>query len=381
MEIGVIGFGLRGGLSALAHQPDHGIRVTTLADPSPRAKALFAQRFGESVTLVDSVQELLDRDLDAVFVLSPDYLHEEHAIACLQAGIAVYLEKPMAITVEGCDRILKCAEQTGTKLYLGHNMRHFEVVKAMKRWIDAGHIGEPKTAWCRQFVSYGGDAYFCDWHAERRYTTGLFLQKGAHDIDVLHHLCGGYASRVSAMGKLMVYGDALNRREPGTTAMADFRLSWPPAAIQGLNPVIDIEDVNMLTMELDNGVLAAYQQCHFTPDAWRNYTVIGSEGRIENLGDGPGGVVKLWNKPRYGYSPEADLEFVLPEAEGGHGGSDALIVDEFLRFVREDAEPSISPVAARMAVAAGVAATESLRNGSVPIDVTPLPKEIAFVRR
>ena len=47
-----------------------------------------------------------------------------------------------------------------------------------------------------------------------------------------------------------------------------------------------------MNMRLDNGVLASYQQCHFTPDYWRNYTVIGTEGRLENFGDDAEAVIK-----------------------------------------------------------------------------------------
>jgi hypothetical protein len=53
-----------------------------------------------------------------------------------------------------------------------------------------------------------------------------------------------------------------------------------------VNPVIDVEDVSAVNMRLGNGVIAAYQQCHFTPDCWRNHTVIGDAGRLENFGDG-----------------------------------------------------------------------------------------------
>ena len=48
-----------------------------------------------------------------------------------------------------------------------------------------------------------------------------------------------------------------------------------------------------MLMELDNGVFASYQQCHFTPDGWRNYTIIGTEGRIENVTED---CIKLWNR-------------------------------------------------------------------------------------
>lgn len=134
---------------------------------------------------------------------------------------------------------------------------------------------------------------------------------------------------------------------------------WPPHTQRALNPVIDVEDVSLVNMRLDNGVLAAYQRCHFTPDYWRNYTVIGDAGRLENFGDGPGGVVRVWNSRRSGYRERPDAEYPVPDAEddAGHGGADALIIDEFLRFVREGGGTDTSPVAARMAVAAGFGAT------------------------
>ncbi len=371
LKIGVIGWGNRRSVAKIAHRPDDGVRLTAVADPDPEARAEFLEFAGPDGRAHDNVLDLLKEPLDAAFVLSPDWLHETHALECLEAGVPVYLEKPMAITVEGCDRLLEMAARTGTRLYVGHNMRHFAVIRQMKELIDAGRIGDVMTGWCRHFVSYGGDAYYCDWHAERSKTTGLLLQKGAHDIDVLHWLCGGYSRRVTAMGKLAVYGDLTDRQPVGEGVRAKFRGTYPPRSLKRLNSVVDVEDINMMLMELDNGVLASYQQCHFTPDAWRNYTIIGTEGRIENFGDAPGSArVRLWNR-YHTYAPEGDEEFVIPPAEGGHGGSDERIVDEFLRFVSDGGATDATPEAARMAVAAGVAATESLRNGNVPVEVAP----------
>ena len=376
MEFGVIGWGLRKSIALEAHRPEKGHRLAALADPDPIAQERFRDTAGAEAFVTSDFRELLDRNLDAIFVLSPDHLHEEQAVAILEAGVPVYLEKPMAITVEGCDRILETAQRTGVNLYLGHNMRHFPVVRLMKQWIDAGKIGRVQTAWCRQFVSYGGDAYYKDWHADRRNTTGLLLQKGAHDLDVLHWLCAGYASRVTAMGKLMVYGDLTDRQRPGDRVEVSFDKTWPPRSLSKLHPTVDVEDVNMMLMELDNGVLASYEHCMFAPDSWRNYTIFGDEGRIENFGDGPGAVVKLWNRARYGFDPEGDESETIPASDGTHGGADFLIIDEFLRYLETGGPVDASPIAARMAVAAGVAGTESLRNGSIPMTVAPLPASL-----
>lgn len=375
LHIGVIGSGGRGGLARYAHRPGSGSRVVACCDIDPAVFERNKVWYGSDLYLTTDYRELLRRDLDAVFVTTPDYLHKEHAVAALEAGKAVYLEKPMAITIAGCDHILETARRQAVKLYLGHNMRHFAVIQKMKELIESGAIGQVQVAWCRHFVSYGGDAYFKDWHADRRKSTGLLLQKGAHDIDVLHWLCGGYTRQVTAMGALTLYDQIADRHVDGDPGDSSFvRENWPPLSQTGMNPVLDVEDVSMMLMQLDNGVLVSYQQCHYTPDAWRNYTIIGTEGRIENFGDGIGedSCVRLWNTRSDRYVSDGDKTFALSHLAGGHGGGDPSIVAEFVRYVREGGPIKTSPVAARYSVAAGCMATESLRNGSMPMVVPPL---------
>lgn len=373
LRIGVIGAGGRGRLAAHAHQPGRGSRLVAGVDVRPEALAVFASAYDGAQTFDDYRQMLDTVKLDAVFVASPDFLHEEHAIAALELGIAVYLEKPMAITIESCDRILAAAATSGARLYVGHNMRHMPFVREMKRVIDSGAIGQVKAAWCRHFIGYGGDAYFKDWHSEQRYVNSLLLQKAVHDIDVLHWLCGGHTQQVVAMGDLTLYDQATHRRSPderGDITWADG--NWPPLANKGFSPIIDVEDLNHVLLWLDNGVMVTYQQCHYTPDSWRNYTVIGTEGRIENIGDEPGRCeIRIWNQ-RADFKERGDIQIPIPAVEGGHGGADPLIVDEFLRYVRDGIKTTTDPIAARAAVAAAALAAKSLRSGSLPKRVPPI---------
>ncbi|MGO4102519.1 Gfo/Idh/MocA family protein [Leifsonia sp. YAF41] len=381
LRIGIIGFGARAGLWREAHHPGHGSRVTAICDTSERSRADAASVLPDALITAD-LDELLASGVDAVFVLTPDHQHAEVAIRALDAGVAVFCEKPLAITIADADAMLETAKRTGSRLYIGHNMRHMSVITLMRRLIQEGRIGEVKAVWCRHFVGNGGDYYFKDWHAERSKTTGLLLQKGAHDLDVIHWLAGAYSESVAAMGSLSVYGDIDDRRDRSNERMYDwFSLgNWPPTAQTGLNPVIDVEDISMVNLRLQNGVLASYQQCHFTPDYWRNYTIIGTEGRIENLGDESGDEVRLWNQ-RHTRAAEADETFIVPEldSDSGHGGADGLLVAEFLRFVRDGGVTETSPIAAREAVAAGILATESLRTGGGALTVPRLdPALVAY---
>jgi predicted dehydrogenase len=370
LKIGVIGTGKRGGLADHAHKPDKGVIITAGADPYDVSRKQFKEKYPQA-EIYEDYRELLDKaDIEAVFICSPDYCHEEQTLSALDAGKAVYLEKPMAITIEGCDRILDRMEKKGSKLYLGHNMRHFESILTMKKIIDEGTIGNIQAVWCRHFVSYGGDAYFKDWHSEQKYSTGLLLQKGAHDIDVIHWLAGGYAETVTAMGKLSVY-DKSERRSEEERGDATFQKeNWPPLSQKKMSPKIDVEDHNMVLMQLDNGVQVSYTQCHYTPDAWRNYTFIGTKGRIENRGDSGRCQVEVYTSRSDGFSPP-DRVYQLEGDLAGHGGADPQIVQRFIDYVREGVVPNTSPLAARNAVAAGVMATESIRDGSKPKFVKP----------
>ncbi|MFD4555377.1 Gfo/Idh/MocA family protein [Streptomyces sp. NPDC058469] len=388
LRVGVVGVGQRAHLATLANRPGVA-RVVSCADPSPRGQDDAGHLFGADVAIHERYEEMLDDRLDAVFVLTPDHLHTHPALFFLDAGIPVFVEKPLAITVADCDALLTAAFRSRTRLYVGHNLRHLPMLRRMRELIDTGAIGTVRSIWCRHFVGHGGDFYFKDWHAERAHTNGLLLQKGAHDLDVIHWLAGGYTRDVVAQGTLAVYGDNPRRGTPGAAPerrrMPDWFDPdvWPPSALRDLNPVIDIEDLSMMLGRLDNGVLTSYQQCHFTPDYWRNYTVIGDEGRLENFGDGIDGdpaTIKVWNRRRSGYRQDADLSLPIPSPDGGlHGGADRALVDEFLRFASAGGPTETSPVAAREAVACAAAATASLRTNGTPVAVPePAPELVHY---
>jgi predicted dehydrogenase len=379
LKIGVLGAGGRGGLARNAHKPGQGSAVVACCDTNENVFERMQNWYGPDVSLTKSATELLKQDLDAVMICTPDFLHEKHAVAALKAGFPVYLEKPMDITIEGCDRILATARKMKVKLFVGHNMRYMTIIRKMKALIDEGRIGEVRSVWCRHFISYGGDAYFRDWHSERAKSTGLLLQKGAHDIDVMHWLTGCNSTRVSAFGNLSVYNRCARRGRQEAGSAAFVKAHWPPLQQGGFSPRMDIEDQTTVIMEMENGVLGSYLQCHFTPDSCRNYTVIGTEGRIENVGDGPHSPIFLWNRRSDTYNMIGDeVHYGETIAAGGHGGSDLMIVEEFLNYVRGNMDTTTAtPQAARMAVATGYQATLSLRNGGTPYDVPPLPDNLS----
>lgn len=381
LRIGIIGTCRRGNLADRYLTTEDNVEIIAGADISTHQLDSFKARIQETLKNTPNCyldyREMIEKEkLDGVFVTSPDFCHEEQATFALEHGIGVYLEKPIAITVDGADRILRAAYENKAKLVLGHNMRYMSFVLKMKEIIDSGAIGQVKAIWCRHFIGYGGDAYFRDWHAERKYANSLLLQKGSHDIDVIHWLAGSYTRRVNGMGGLTVYGD-LPKREgnPKTPIDVAFTVSnWPPLEQKNFNPVVDVEDLNMINMQLANGVFATYMQCHYTPDSCRNYTVIGTKGRLENYGDHhEDTTIELWDDRKSdAFRLHGDATFRTPPGKGGHGGSDPAIVRSFFSVLRGKGKTNSSPQAARYSVATGCLGAESIRNGGIPFDVPRL---------
>jgi predicted dehydrogenase len=382
LRLGVIGAWGRGRLSYTSHRPDENVELVAGMDVSQESLDCFKKRMkeeynNEPATYTD-YKEMLDKeDLDGVFVTSPDFCHEEQAYEALSRGIGVYLEKPMTITIEGCDKLLKVAHEKKAKIFLGHNMRYMAFTNKMKEIIDAGTIGEVQAIWCRHFVSYGGDAYFRDWHSEQKYATSMLLQKGAHDIDIIHWLAGSFTDKVVGMGKLSVY-NRCERRKPDEKGDPSFQTSqWPPLEQKGFSPNIDVEDHSMIMMQLRNGIQACYLQCHYTPEPWRNYTIIGTNGRIENYGDGEeGSSVQVWTKRSGRMRLIGDQSYGMMPTAGGHGGSDTIIITSFINYLRGQEIPTSTPQAARYSVATGCKGAESMRTSGNTLEIPRLPDDI-----
>lgn len=200
-NIGVIGPHNRGRISLMAHQPERGFYLSHLCGHDPDELEEYSEKCGQTLPFTRDYREIVSNpEIHIVFVSSPDYLHAEHATAALEAGKIVLLEKPMAIRVDDCDRILRAASASEGRLYVGHNMRFFPVMQKMRELIQSGAVGEVQSIWCRHFVGRGGDYYFKNYNAEREFTTSLLLQKGSHDLDMIHWFAGAYTERVTGMG-------------------------------------------------------------------------------------------------------------------------------------------------------------------------------------
>lgn len=320
---------------------------------------------------------LAKENIDAVFIGSPENFHKEHAIKCFKAKKAVYLEKPISINTKDADAILKSAQINNAKLFVGHNFRYYSVIEKMKELLDSGTIGNLQAIWVRHYVSYGGDAYFKDWHSERKNVNSLLIEKGCHDIDAIHYLANSYTEHVTGMGMLSVYNRNTNLRNdlPGYKGAIYNPAGWPPLNMKDRAQKVDVEDHSMVLMQLENGVQASYCQCMYTPDSERHYVLLGDRGKIENVGEYSKHKLMLY-LTRTDKFREPDVVYHLNTSAEGHGGADLKIMKDFYNFVVTGKYSGLNPIDSRMAVACADFATRSLRNRFSPFKIPKLNSNI-----
>jgi myo-inositol 2-dehydrogenase/D-chiro-inositol 1-dehydrogenase len=146
VRFGLIGYGLWGRHHARAIVQAPGATLAAIACRSAETAEAAARDF-PGVPVHRDYRELLTRDnVDAVDVVVPNALHAEVGVAALEAGKDVLLEKPLAPTLEDCDRLIAAARRTGRVLTVGHELRLSHQWGAIKTLIDAGDLGDVSAA-------------------------------------------------------------------------------------------------------------------------------------------------------------------------------------------------------------------------------------------
>lgn len=192
LRIGVIGAGFMG------RQHLDFIRASTIATPVAIADPVEPGEAGRGVPVHRSATAMLAAErLDAVVIANPSPLHVETAIECLEAGLAVLLEKPAATDYAQSRRLVGAVDRLGGRLLVGHHRRHHPAVARARAAIRDGELGE-LVAVSGIWSARKDDAYFTETEWHRRAGAGVTLINVVHDLDLLRHLCGEVA-QIQAM--------------------------------------------------------------------------------------------------------------------------------------------------------------------------------------
>jgi len=173
-----------------------GVKVVAAADKS-KAALKRAEFFGVKNLFID-YHDLLNESskFDAVIISLPNFLHFESIQLALEAGADVFVEKPLANTVEECKGIVRLAEENGRKLMVGHCMRFIDATEKMKAVVDKGEIGDLEVITLEQILN-GPFAHGAVptpipewWFDPKKTGGGVLLDLGYHMIDLFRFFVG-----------------------------------------------------------------------------------------------------------------------------------------------------------------------------------------------
>ncbi len=252
LNIAFIGVGAQGRVLIESCLRLQGIRITALCDIwnySQRYGSRYLKKYGHIVNMYEDYRELLAKEkaLDAVVVATPDWMHAEHANACMEAGLHVYCEKEMSNSLAKAKTMVKTAKRTGKLLQIGHqrrsNPRYIHAIdrllgekkllgrvsQAYAQWNRAkgDMLGWPKNYTISQSklekFGYRSMIEFRNWRWFKKYGGGPVVDLGSHQIDLFPWVFGVNPSTVIASGGLDYY----KNREWFDNVMAIFEFDTP----------------------------------------------------------------------------------------------------------------------------------------------------------
>ena len=134
---------------------------------------------------------LVHSDADVVCVCTPNYLHEQHSIAVLQSHRHVVVEKPMALSVAECDRMIAAATTVDKMIFAVKQNRYNPPVVAVKQLMDEGRLGKVYMIQVNCFWNRS-DQYYAqsDWRGKKSQDGGCLFTQFSHFVDILYYLNG-----------------------------------------------------------------------------------------------------------------------------------------------------------------------------------------------
>ena len=276
LRLGIVGLGWVARdymLPAIAEVP--GVQLAAVCDlhaptlPAAHQAARYYSQLGDM---------LAEAALEGVYIATPNHLHAEQAVACLEAGVGVLLEKPMAPTAREAERIAEAAERTGTAYATAFDQRHHPAHRCIAELIAEGRIGIltqvrlDYACWLPDDWSpdaaTGGAPAPDNWRIDRaRAGGGAVIDLAPHGLDLVEALTGQRITTLTGMYQLAVH---------------DY----------------GVDDGGALVGRLSGGALLAHTVGYNRPERLprRRLELIGTAGMltaVNTMGQTPGGTLTL----------------------------------------------------------------------------------------
>lgn len=255
INVGIIGLGKSGmeiHVPCLAAVPD--FAIVAGCDPTPARRTLAEQRIPGIRAYSQLSDFLADERIQMVVITTPTASHEAIALQSLEAGKDLLVDKPLALDLEGADRIMQTAREKGRVLTMYQNRRWETGFACIRKLLAEGAVGKVLGIESRRMkldstLAYPAQEYRPTWRQEKEYGGGVIYDCVPHDIDQILLLAPGAIERVYAETKTAIWSTEVETAYFASLTYAD-----------GLN------------VKVDNS--------RITPHALPRWYVIGEEGSI-----------------------------------------------------------------------------------------------------
>lgn len=244
VRVGIIGVG---GVARGAHIPGYqklpGVEIVAVSDLLLDRAQEVAQSIGPNTKAYADYREMLaNENLDAVSVCTPNAFHKDPTIAALEAGAHVLCEKPIATSVAEGEEMIATARRTGKILTIGLMSRFSSSAQVIRRFAEAGHLGEVYYARA-QYLRRRGIPDWGVFHIQEKSGGGALIDIGVHVLDLAMWLMGSPKPVAVSGAAFTKFGN-----RPDHVHRGGRKLRFPPEEF-------DVDDNAFATVRFDNGAL------------------------------------------------------------------------------------------------------------------------------
>jgi scyllo-inositol 2-dehydrogenase (NADP+) len=264
IRTGIVGYGSMGTWHAEQVRKQSGFVLHSVYDSTP-ARREVAKKLGRVGVHSDLKSFLSDDHLDLVIVATPSHAHTGPAIAALDAGKNVIVEKPMCTSAQDAQRMIEAAQRNKRTLSTFQNRRWDQSFRTTEKVVESGRLGQLYDIRCvswgytRLMQTYGVKEFRPQWRSEARYGGGVLFDFGAHSLDQLLVLC--------PQKIVDVYGDLRGRR-------------WTEDADDQFLAVVRFEDGVVAQVEHSQNSLVDYGTSWTINAAKAGYRFVDGHGEI-----------------------------------------------------------------------------------------------------
>jgi len=215
IRLGIVGFGARSNGNRTRFQdiaPE--VELVGVVDPNEARVRELRLRPEEQdrVTFYASLGEMVRQaKLDCLMIGSLDYLHAEQAIEAAKYDLPLFLEKPVAVSMEQNLAVERAFENSRCQVVVSFPMRAAPLCTLTHQYIQEGAIGHPEHVLATNYIPYGTCFFDMFTYQSYKHTQGLFTQKATHDLDCMMHLMGSTITKVAALAS---YGRVFGGKKP-----------------------------------------------------------------------------------------------------------------------------------------------------------------------